>query len=362
MAFLGEHAPELAQKLGLDLSKLSKDADYSGKLAVVTFREPHYATGGRRDPVADLPPSFSRYGIIDREHRDRVDPGQTWIVQPYSPDGSQAVFLVPVCEVDLASLLALDKTKTKELARELVENRPDLVKALEDLLPTQSEPKADSEEVKQLRSALAEAEAALGKAATALGKARASALGVLEEAADDVAQAASVLSRVPPAKEPEKAPPKLVRKKKPAGPLPIYIADANLFINAERWKWPECNRIIDAAGGRFRLATTQRVHDELKHSYRLPQELMVIKAGDIEPRLFELAEANASATGKKAGENDLSLIQAVLDNDEVRGIITEDPDILNMHPPSVVKDLAGREIECLAAGEFCERHKKLVKS
>lgn len=360
MALLGEHIPELAQKLGLDVSKLKRDANLDGTLAVVTFQEPNYETGGRRDPIARLPPSYSRYGIVDRDHRDRVESGQTWFVQSYTPQGSQAVFLIPVLEVDLASLLALDNDVQKALAQDLVAHRPDLVKALGDLLP--SEPKADPEEVARLRGALAEAEAALSNAATALGKARASTLQVLEEAADDVARAASALSRVPPPKAAESVPVKLVRKKKDTGPTPIFLADANLFINAERWKWEDCNRILDAAGGRFRLATTRRVHDELHHSYRLPKQLMVIEAGDIDPKLVELADANASALGKKAGENDLSLIQAVLENEDIRGIITEDPDILNMHPPSLVKKLVERDIECVSASEFVERHKKLVKA
>lgn len=360
MSFLGEHAPEIVQKLGLDVSELGKDAEYAGKLAVVTFREPHDESGGRRDPVADLPPSYSRYGILDRDHRDRVEPGQTWIAQPYSPTGSSAVFLVPIQEVDLASLLALDKDKVQELARELVENRPDLVDALRDLLPTQAEPRADPEEVARLRQALSEAGEALGKAAVALGKARSSALGVLEEAADDVAQAAGVLSRVPrPAAEPQE--PKLVRKKRRSGPLPMYVADANLFINAERWKWEDCQRVIEAAGQRLRLATTRQVYEELKHSYRLPEELTILEVNDIDERLFDLAEANESATGKKASENDLSLIQALLDNEEIRGIITEDPDVLNIHPSSLVMKLDGRDVECLQAAEFCARHKKLVK-
>lgn len=360
MAFLGEHIPELAEKLGIDSSQLSQQGEYLGKLAVVTFRNPHYDTGGRLDPVADLPPNYSRYGILDRDHRDRVEAGQTWIVQPYTPTGSQAVFMIPICEVDLASLLALDESKVKELARELVENRPDLTKALADLLPTQAEPASDPEEVRQLRKALARADKALASASKALGESREVTLNALEDAADKIAQAHATVADVPPAAEPQPTV-KLVPKKKPAAPLPIFLADANLFINAERWKSDDANLILDHADMRFQLATTRRVYDELKHSYRLPQSLKVIDVGDIDARLHELADANASAIGKKAGENDLSLIQAMLDNDEIRGIITEDPDIVNIHPPSLVKQMTGREVECLQSRQFCERHKKLVR-
>lgn len=355
MTFLGEHVPELAQKVGLDVSKLSKDAEYAGKLAIVTFRNPHSDAGGRRDPIADLPPSYSRFGIVDRDHKDHVQVGETWIVQPYSPEASAAVFLVPVCEVDLASVLALDLEKTKELAGELVENRPDLVRALGDLLPTQSEPRADPEELRQLRSALRAADDALGAARRALEQARGAVTTGIDEALAGVLDAQAGVSGVPPAQGEVK----LVRKAKEVV-RPLFLADANLFINAERWKRPECNRILDAAGSRFRLGTTRAVYEELKHSYRLPQELEVIEIGEIDARLRELAEVNASATGKKAGANDLSLVQALLENEGIRGIITEDPDIGNMHPASVVKEWVGREVECLTATEFGERHRKLV--
>lgn len=356
MPTLGEHNPALARSLGLDLETLAQDADYVGKLAIVTWKEPNYQTGGRRDPVADLPPTFDRYGIVDRDHRDRVQVGETWIVRPYTPVGGTAVFLTPVAPVELSAVLALDKDKVQELARELVAHQPNLVEALRDLLPSQAEPRPDPQEVAVLRSALTRAQAALANASRALGQARQETLTLLEHAADDVAQAAAGIDSVPqPAANVE-----LVTRRRDNGPLPVWLADANLFINAERWKWQECNQILDAAESRLRLATTQQVHKELVHHYRVPSDLLILEVEAIDAELEELAEANASAIGKKAGANDLSLVQALLDHEEVRGIITEDPDILNIHPPSLVTKLRGRTVECLSAREFVERHKKLV--
>lgn len=356
MATLGEHNPGLARRLGLDPATLAVDPGYLGKLCIVTFQEPQNPSGARRDPIGRLPPTFERFGIIDREYKDRVHVGETWIVRPYS-NQTGAIFLLPLDKVELASILALDKGFIQSLAAELVRHRPDLLAALRDLLPGQAPPHAPPEELTLLHQALRQSKAALQAASHILA--------VVHELPSRVegvqAELKAALEAIP---APRAAVPAtvdvLVRKEKPAADLPIYLGDTNLFINAERWRWPQCNRVLDAAGTKFRLAVSRQIFNELHHSYRMPQDLLVIDVPAVAAELRELADANVSVLGKKAGDADLSLIQALLDRPDVRGIITEDPDIRNMHPDSIVRKLKGRTVECLTASEFCESHRKLV--
>ncbi|MEK6975624.1 MAG: hypothetical protein AABY18_04690 [Candidatus Thermoplasmatota archaeon] len=246
-------------------------------------------------------------------------------------------------------MLALDGHFVEQLASELVRNRPDLTDALRDLLPGQAKPKADSIEIAALKSKLERAQAALGVAHQAIAQLASQVPAALSAAK------ASLEAELPP---PAKAVVQPVRQ--PEKDQPVWLADANLFINAGRWKWPQCNRVLDAAGIKFQLAVTKQVFDELQHSYRLPADLLVLEVGQIRADLREAANANANALGKKAGTADLSLIQALIDNKAIRGIITEDPDIRNIHPESVVRKLDGRDVECVTAGEFCNAHRKLV--
>lgn len=351
MATLAEHNPELARRLGLKPEAVAQDAGYLGKLCIVTFREPANPVGTRRDPMAFLPPTYDRFGVIDREYREKVKPGETWIVQPYMA-GVGAVFLVPLAQVELSSILALDARFVEQLAAELVRSRPDLLGALRELLPAQARPKPDPIEVATLKTKLERAQVALGAAHEALAR-------LSLEVPASISKARSLVEAEIPAapklKESKPAP-----AKEPAKDLPLWLADANLFINAARWKWPQCNRVLDAAGIRFRLAVTRQVFDELHHSYRLPGDLVVIDVPAIGNQLRELADANASALGKRAGTADLSLIQALVDRKDIRGIITEDPDVRNIHPESVVRKLDGRDVECVTSAEFCEAHRKLV--
>lgn len=342
MSTLAEHHPELAARLGLNVDAIKRDGEYLGKLCIVTFREPLNPSPTRKDPIAFLPPDYQRFGIVDKAGIGVVHPGETWIVRPFTT-GVGAVFLVPIAPIELGALLALDSKFIGELVEELASRRPDLLGALSELLPRPAPPSAPSPspqvvaEIAKLREALQAADQALALAQT------------LPDLFTKARQAAAPLLAPAPVKLEE------FREK------PIYLADANLFINAKRWNWTECNRVLDSAGLYFQLAVTRAVYNELHHSFRLPADLIILEAAPVEDGLRELALVNASATGKKAGEADLSLVQALLADKRIRGIITEDPDIRNIHPESLVRKLDGRDVECVTAAEFCQRHKKLVK-
>lgn len=341
MSTLAEHHPELAARLGLNVDAIKRDGEYLGKLCIVTFREPLNPTPTRKDPIAFLPPDYQRFGIVDKAGIGVVQPGETWIVRPFTTGGG-AMFLVPVAPVELSTLLSLDSKFITEIMQELADRRPDLLGTLRELLPrpappTPAPPPQLVAEVTQLRDALRKADEALALAQN------------LPDLVAKARLAAAPLLAPAPVKLEE------FREK------PVYLADANLFINAKRWNWPESNRVLDSAGLYFQLAVTRAVHDELHHSYRLPSDIIILEPEPIADELRSLAAANAGATGKKAGDADLSLVQALLTNKRIRGIITEDPDIRNMHPESLVRKLDGREVDCLTAAEFCQRHKKLVK-
>jgi hypothetical protein len=138
--------------------------------------------------------------------------------------------------------------------------------------------------------------------------------------------------------------------------LPVYLADASVFINAERWQWEQCQLVLRHAGSGYRLATTTLVRDELHHSYELPAEFDVVAVDpeDLHPDLVAAAEANRDRVdGHEASEADLSLVQAAIDDDRFEGILSEDLDHEGLHPPSLVREIAGHEVEVLTCDTFC---------
>lgn len=133
-----------------------------------------------------------------------------------------------------------------------------------------------------------------------------------------------------------------------------YLLDANVFICARRWKHRASIEILEAAGQRFSLATTKQILNELHHSYQLPRSMEVATPLQIDDRVRQACEANATALGKKASEADMSLIQACVDSD-FDGIISHDPDLLNVHVTSLVESICGRAPECVHPNQFAKR-------
>jgi hypothetical protein len=348
MSTLAEHHPDLAARLGLNVETVARDGEFLGKLCIVTFREPMNPSATRRDPIAFLPPDYQRFGIVDRSGLGKVQPGETWIVRP-TTTAVGAIFLTPLAQIELGTLLALDSRFVSEIVQELARNRVDLLQGLRDYLPKPQETvTAPTPQMNALQAENGRLKTALMAADQALALAEQLPIAITEarQSARELLAPAQVEVEIRPAEA--------------MATLPLYVADANLFINAGRNNWAQCHRILDSAGIRFRLAVTRQVFDELRHSYRMPNDLEVLEVPTISQELRELAVANAHALGKKAGTADLSLIQALLENPKIRGIITEDPDVHNMHPESIVRKMTGREVECVTSGDFCQRHKKLV--
>lgn len=144
---LGDMNPDFARRLGLaddQLESLKEEAPrWDGKVFPATLVEPPPRPDGKRDPVAFMPPDFRTWGIIDRDHRNRVKIGETWFVEAYQR--ASTTFLVPLFRVDLEHLLGLQPARLQELAAHLARSDPTLVKHLIEKLPAAPKPEVDKE-------------------------------------------------------------------------------------------------------------------------------------------------------------------------------------------------------------------------
>jgi hypothetical protein len=142
-----------------------------------------------------------------------------------------------------------------------------------------------------------------------------------------------------------------------AEPAATLLCDASVFINAERWQWKQCQLVLQRTGGHYELATTAPVREELHYAFKLPKLLRVIPVdlGRIHPRILELAQATRAYEDPTdaASLRDLSLVQALVEHPEIGGILTEDDDLRRLHPPSIVRELAGRETTLMTCEQFC---------
>lgn len=149
-------------------------------------------------------------------------------------------------------------------------------------------------------------------------------------------------------------------RRSPVEPDRWYLVDASVFINARRWDWAECKKILARTGGRYGLGTTDLVWAELDFAFEIPGRLDVVEVDPdaIDPEIREIAEQNRGEVDPedKASVADLSLVQALVDDPRFRGIVTEDDDLVRMHVPSIVEELAGREVRCMTSADFVERH------
>lgn len=148
------------------------------------------------------------------------------------------------------------------------------------------------------------------------------------------------------------------RRAVPTKPRLRLVCDATVFINAERWNWECCNDVLARAGERYELVTTELVMAELVYAYKLPATLSTIATGIPHPRLVELAAANADVVDpeERASAADLSLVQALLEDPTLAGVLSEDGDVRGLHPPSLVRELTGREVVAYSCDEFRRKH------
>jgi hypothetical protein len=97
----------------------------------------------------------------------------------------------------------------------------------------------------------------------------------------------------------------------------VYLIDANIAYNASK-KHSEVQSYCQLIITHPKVATTRQVFDEFKHRFDDMQLIYEIK--DITNEVKQLY----SSFKNPCSENDLSLIQAAIDNPEIIGIITYD--------------------------------------
>src|SRR2546422_2248476 len=116
---VGDLNPELAKKFGLDTYQSATLTEemrrWEGRVFPVTFVEAPPRSDGKRDPIAYLPPSYRTYGVVDRDHRSRVNIGEAWVVE-VNERSIGALFLVPLFRLDLKNLLDLQPARLQTLA------------------------------------------------------------------------------------------------------------------------------------------------------------------------------------------------------------------------------------------------------
>ncbi len=153
---IGELNPELAKKFGLDpyqAGTLSEEMKrWEGRVLPVTFVEAPPRADGKRDPIGYLPPSYRTYGVVDRDHRHRVNVGETWIVE-VTERSVGALFLTPLFRLDLKNLLELQPERLQQVAEFLAHRSPELAKELASKLPPAPQPALEKELVEAKRLA-----------------------------------------------------------------------------------------------------------------------------------------------------------------------------------------------------------------
>lgn len=137
----------------------------------------------------------------------------------------------------------------------------------------------------------------------------------------------------------------------------MYLVDANVFINAiqtpgmrgriSRWVLENPN---------LKIATTYQV---LREVHNMPEEmrksLILFRVRRVDP----VVESVKPQYGKKeASGPDKSLIQAAIDHEEVKGIITFDRDFKNIATTGLIQVKMGRKVDVLTPHEL---KKKIVK-
>lgn len=123
---LGDANPDLAHRFGLDtyqrreLEAQLASADH--RVLLVTFQDAPERGDGKRDPIAYLPPRFDVYGILDRDHRHRARPGESWFVEVV--ERGDAKFLVPLVPFDVGQLGHYLPSVLENIADRIAEHHP----------------------------------------------------------------------------------------------------------------------------------------------------------------------------------------------------------------------------------------------
>lgn len=111
----------------------------------------------------------------------------------------------------------------------------------------------------------------------------------------------------------------------------VYLLDANVFIyaiNNDRFRGKHCRSVFNSSHS---VATTNHVIKEVKQKNDYRVKIYSVK--EISKEVNELRYNSI----KKLSKADKSLIQCAIDNPEISGIITNDPDIKNVVPSRLIR-------------------------
>lgn len=126
-----------------------------------------------------------------------------------------------------------------------------------------------------------------------------------------------------------------------------WLVDANVFFAANN---------ASSAAGRFLRSrnvlsvTTRQVRDELVGGWFEPEDLEV-RLATILPDVRQMGEFARDDLGKEPSEADLSLVQALVDDSTLAGIVSSDGDIHRMHPQSWIRKTQERHVRVLRPEE-----------
>jgi rRNA-processing protein FCF1 len=111
----------------------------------------------------------------------------------------------------------------------------------------------------------------------------------------------------------------------------VFLVDANVFIyaiNNDRFRGKHCIKVLNSSHS---LATTKSVIKEVKQWNKYRVKIYHVK--EISKEVDELHYNSL----KQLSKADKTLIQCAIDNPEISGIITNDPDIKNVVPSRLIR-------------------------
>lgn len=137
----------------------------------------------------------------------------------------------------------------------------------------------------------------------------------------------------------------------------VYLIDANILIYAENKtdkRSNTCDRILKFNSPKIKIGTTDVIIDEVKKNKRItmPKKLTIYKPGKISEELSDLKTNYL----KQPSIADLSLVQAAIDNPEIRGLITYDKDFGRIATKGIIQNKSSTSFWLGNAKEFLTKY------
>jgi len=146
----------------------------------------------------------------------------------------------------------------------------------------------------------------------------------------------------------------------------VYLIDANILIYAENTtdkRSGSCNKVLRFNSPEIKIGTTDVIIDEVKKNknIEMPKKLAIYKSGKISEELTDLKTNYL----KQPSQADLSLIQAAIENPEIRGLITYDKDFGRIATKGIIQKKSSTNFWLGNAREFLTKYEiktKVVRS